>query len=67
MKDIEEIENELENLQSAYLDAEDEVEQMKIEIKFTRLLTEATELDGKERVSAKVTITNWARESDIHK
>lgn len=62
MRDIEEIENELDELQSAYLDAEDDVEQMKIESKFTQLLIEATSVDGRERVSANVTITNWTRE-----
>lgn len=62
MRDIEEIENELDELQSAYLEADDEVEQMKIESKFTYLLLEATEVDGKERVSANITITNWTRD-----
>lgn len=62
MRDIEVIEDELDEIQSAYLEAEDEVEQMKLESKFTHLLLEATNVDGKERISANVTITNWTRE-----
>ncbi len=61
MRDIEDIENELDELQAAYLDAEDEVEQMKLESKFTQLLLEATEVDGKDRIAANITITNWSR------
>ncbi len=62
MRDIEVIEAELDALQSAYLEAEDEVEQMKLEGRFTYLLREATEIDGKERISVNVTITNWTRD-----
>lgn len=62
MRDIEAIEDELDELQATYLDTEDEVEQMKIESKFTRLLQEATEIDGRDRVAANVTITNWTRD-----
>jgi hypothetical protein len=64
MRDIKEIENELDELQSAYLEAEEEHEQMKLESKFMQLLKEATETDGKDRISANVTITNWSREID---
>lgn len=35
---------------------------MKLESKFTQLLIEATDVDGKERVSANVTITNWTKD-----
>lgn len=64
MREIEEVENELDKLQAAYLEAEDESELMKLESKFMQLLIEATEIDGKDRVAANVTITNWTREMD---
>ncbi|MES2525564.1 MAG: hypothetical protein V4598_00695 [Bdellovibrionota bacterium] len=62
LREIEEVEDELDELQSAYLDAEDDSEQMKLESKFMQLLMEATEIDGRDRVAANVTITNWTRE-----
>lgn len=62
MRKIEEVENELDELQAAYLDAEDETDLMKLESKFMQLLMEATEIDGKDRVAANITITNWTRE-----
>lgn len=62
MRGINFIEDELDKLQSAYLDTEDDIEQMKLESKFMQLLMEATEIDGKDRVAASVTITNWTRE-----
>ncbi len=62
MRHIEIVEDELDELQAAYLDAEDETELMKLESKFMQLLMEATEIDGRDRVSANVTITNWTRE-----
>lgn len=62
MREIEVVEDELDELQAAYLEAEDEIEQMKLESKFTQLLMEATEIDGRDRVAANVTITNWTRE-----
>ncbi len=62
MRDIETVEQELDVLQAAYLDAEDETELMKLESKFMQLLMEATEIDGRDRVAANVTITNWTRE-----
>ncbi len=61
LREIEIVENELDQLQSAYLDAEDDTELMKLESKFMQLLTEATEIDGRDRVAANVTITNWTR------
>jgi Mor family transcriptional regulator len=62
LREIEIVEDELDELQSAYLDAEDDAELMKLESKFMQLLMEATEIDGKDRVAANVTITNWTRE-----
>ncbi len=62
MRAIETVEDELDELQAAYLEAEDEIEQMKLESKFMQLLREATEIDGRDRIAANVTITNWTRE-----
>lgn len=62
LRGIEIVENELNELQSAYLDAEDDTELMKLESKFMQLLIEATEIDGRDRVAANITITNWTRE-----
>ncbi len=62
MRKIEIVEDELDELQSAYLEAEDDTELMKLESKFMQLLLEATEIDGRDRVAANVTITNWTRE-----
>lgn len=62
MRELEEVETELDELQAAYLDAEDETELMRLESKFMQLLMEATEIDGRDRVAANVTITNWTRE-----
>lgn len=64
-RSIDDIENELHELQGAYLDEEDEVEQMKIVSKFTALLQEATGIDGVDRVAANVTINNWTREDSL--
>lgn len=64
MREIEEIEDDLSDLQAAYLEAEDEVEQMRLESKFTQLLMEATSVDGRDRVAANVTITNWTRQEE---
>ncbi len=62
LREIEIVEDELDELQSAYLNAEDDTECMKIESMFMQLLIEATEIDGRDRVAANVTITNWTRE-----
>ena len=62
LREIEIVEDELDELQSAYLDAEDDSELMRLESKFMQLLMEATEIDGRDRVAANVTITNWTRE-----
>ena len=61
MPDIEEIEDELDELQVAYIDEEDEVRQLEIVRKFSLLLKMATELDSVDRIAAGVTITNWTR------
>ena len=60
-RDIETIEDELDELQQAYIDEEDEGAQLEMEIRFARLLDEATELDGILRNAVGVTITNWVR------
>ncbi len=62
MREIEKVEAQLDELQSAYLCTEDETELMRLESKFMQLLMEATEIDGRDRVAANVTITNWTRE-----
>jgi len=60
---IEEIEDEMDALQAAYVEEEDEILQIKISRKFSLCLQEATDLDGVDRIAAAVTITNWVRES----
>ena len=60
---IDEIEDRLDKLQAAYIDQEDEIEQIELVRQFTLLLREATDLDGIDRVSAGITINNWTRES----
>ena len=61
MKTIEDIENELEELQLAYINEEDDVKQMELERKFTYKLMEATEIDGIDRLAMSVGIHNWVR------
>lgn len=61
LRTIEIVEEELDELQSAYLNSEDDTELMRLESKFMKLLMEATEIDGMDRVAANVTITNWTR------
>jgi hypothetical protein len=62
-RDIEEIEEELDELQIAYINEDDEIKQIEIVRKFTHRLIEATDTDQIERVSAGVTIHNWFRSS----
>jgi hypothetical protein len=62
-KSLEEIEDELNLLQLAYLEEEDDRKQTTIVRKFTQLLDEATEVDGELRNAAGVTIHNWVRET----
>ena len=63
-RDIEEIEEELDELQIAYVNEDDEIKQIEIVRKFTHRLIEATDTDQIERVSAGVTIHNWSRSSE---
>lgn len=58
-KSIEDIEAELDELQQFYIDEDDELMLQGIELKFDRLLAEATELDGVLRIARGVTILNW--------
>lgn len=58
---IEDIENELEELQRAYIDEEDDIKQLELERKFTYKLMEATEIDGIDRLAMNVNICNWIR------
>jgi len=57
------IEDDLDKLQVAYIDEEDDVEQMKIVRRFDQLLKEATDTDQMDRIAAGVTIHNWVRET----
>lgn len=59
-----EIENDLDELQAAYVNEEDEVLQSKIERRFAHTLDKATEVDGVLRNAAGVTINNWTRSND---
>lgn len=63
IRSLEEIEDELDNLQLAYLEEEDEARQMALVSSFTRALQEATAVDHRDRVAANVTIHNWVRET----
>lgn len=58
---LEQIEDELDTLQIAYIEEEDEIRQMSLVSKFTQCLQEATDLDGVDRIAQNVTITNWSR------
>lgn len=55
------IEDDLDEVQLAYINEEDDVRQMELERKFDQLLDEATTLDGILRIAAGVTINNWTR------
>lgn len=61
MRTLEEIEDELDELQQAYIREEDDDAQLKLELKFDRLLEEATDVDGVLRLAIGVNITNWVR------
>lgn len=58
---IEDIENELEELQLAYLEEEDDINQLELERKFTYKLMEAEKIDGIDRLAMNVNIHNWVR------
>lgn len=55
------IEDDLDEVQLAYINEEDDIRQMELERKFDQLLDEATVLDGILRIAAGVTINNWSR------
>ena len=55
------IEDELDKVQLAYINEEDDMRQMELERKFDHLLDEATALDGVLRIADGVTINNWTR------
>lgn len=58
---LETIEDDLDEVQLAYINEEDDIRQMELERKFDQLLDEATTLDGVLRIAAGVTINNWTR------
>lgn len=58
---IEEIEDDLDELQQAYIAEDDDILLMELERKFAVLLDEATEVDGRLRNAVGVVITNWVR------
>jgi hypothetical protein len=62
-RQIDEIEDELDNLQLAYINEDDDVKQMEIVRKFMEGLREATDVDQKDRIAASVTIHNWTRDT----
>ncbi len=59
MRTLDLVEADLDELQRRYLDEEDDKKQMEIELRFSLLLDEATEVDGKLRRGAGVNIQNW--------
>lgn len=61
LRTIEEIEDEMDELQQAYIAEDDDALLMEIERKFSRLCDEATEVDGRLRNAVGVVITNWVR------
>lgn len=60
-RSIKQIEEDLDVVQLAYINEEDDMAQMELERKFDQLLDEATTLDGVLRIAAGVTINNWVR------
>lgn len=61
MKNLEEIEDELEKLQLRYIEEDDEDKQLELERKFTYKLIEASDIDGIDRLAMNVSIHNWVR------
>jgi hypothetical protein len=57
------IEDDLDKLQIAYIDEEDDIKQMKIVRTFDQFLKEATDADQIDRIAAGVTIHNWVKET----
>ncbi len=62
MKTVDEIEDELDCLQLAYINSEDEVEQLEIVRKFMDRLRAATQIDQIDRIGEGITIHNWTRD-----
>jgi hypothetical protein len=60
---IKAIEDDLDKLQVAYIDEDDDFKQMEIVRRFDQFLNEATETDQVDRIAAGVTIHNWVRET----
>ncbi len=60
-RSIDDIEDDLDRLQEAYLEEEDDEAQIHLSLKFSYLLQEATDADGVDRLAASVTIHNWVR------
>ncbi len=56
------IEDDLDKLQVAYINEEDDMKQMEIVRRFDQFLNEATEADEIDRIAAGVTIHNWVKE-----
>lgn len=63
-KTLEQITAELDDLQQRYVEEEDEMLLMKMERQFGRLLQDATDLDGVDRIAAGITIHNWTISED---
>ena len=59
---IKAIEDDLDKLQLAYINEEDDMKQMEIVRRFDQFLNEATEADEIDRIAAGVTIHNWVKE-----
>lgn len=57
------IEDDLDKLQVAYIDEEDDIKQMKLVRRFDQFLKEATDTDQIDRIAVGVTIHNWVRET----
>ena len=61
LKTFSEIEGELDALQLAYINSDDEVEQLEIVRKFMDRLRAATQIDQIDRIGEGITIHNWTR------
>ncbi len=57
------IEDDLDKLQIAYIDEEDDITQIKLIRRFDQFLKEATDTDQIDRIAVGVTIHNWVRET----
>ncbi len=61
MRELEDIEADLDKLQMAYIAEDDDRIQIDLELRFSLLLEEATKVDGVLRLEVGVTICNWVR------